>query len=77
MAEAIYIGTYGKVRLWTPFAHLSKAEIILKGVWTGVPYELTHSCYRGERPACGTCSTCQARLEAFEKAGGVDPLEYK
>jgi 7-cyano-7-deazaguanine synthase len=76
MAAAIYIGTYHKVRLWTPFAHLGKADVIRIGKKLGVPYELTHSCYRGDRPACGACSTCHARLEAFEAAGFKDPLDY-
>lgn len=77
MANAIYVGTYGRVRLWTPYSHLAKHQIILRGVHLHAPYHLTHSCYRGMRPACGTCSTCQARLDAFEAAGVTDPLIYK
>jgi 7-cyano-7-deazaguanine synthase len=76
MAAAVYVGTYGKVRFQALFQHTTKAEIIRKGIALDVPYELTHSCYRGARPACGTCSTCHARLEAFEEAGFEDPLPY-
>lgn len=77
MAAAINIGTYGRVRLHALYQYATKAEIILRGRELCVPYHLTHSCYRGERPACGTCSTCQARLDAFKAAGLVDPLPYR
>lgn len=76
-AAAISIGTYGRVRLHALYQHATKAEIIRRGHELLVPYHLTHSCYRGERPACGTCSTCQARLDAFKTADLVDPLPYK
>jgi 7-cyano-7-deazaguanine synthase len=76
MAAAIYIGTYHKVRLQAIFQHAQKWEIILEGNRLDVPYEMTHSCYRGERPACGHCSTCHARIAAFEIAGIPDPIEY-
>jgi 7-cyano-7-deazaguanine synthase len=76
MASAIYIGTYGRVRLHALFQHTTKADIIRLGMALRVPYEETHSCYRGSRPACGACSTCHARLEAFEEAGFEDPLPY-
>lgn len=77
MAAALHIGTYGRVRLHALFQHATKAEIIEYGMQIEVPYELTHSCYRGMRPACGACSTCHARLDAFTEAGYPDPLEYK
>lgn len=77
MASAVYIGTYGSVRLHALFQHATKAEIIEYGMSIRVPYEMTHSCYRGERPACGACSTCHARLAAFAEAGYHDPLEYR
>jgi len=40
-------------------------------------YKYTHTCYKGERPACGTCFACKLRLAGFKKAGLKDPLEYK
>jgi 7-cyano-7-deazaguanine synthase len=76
MAAAILIGTYQRVRLHALFQHATKAEIIEYGMQIGVPYAMTHSCYRGMRPACGACSTCHARLDAFAEAGYNDPLEY-
>jgi 7-cyano-7-deazaguanine synthase len=77
MAAAVHIGTYGRVRLHAIFQHAKKSEIIEWGMQHKVPYEMTHSCYRGLRPACGACSTCHARLEAFAEAGYNDPLEYQ
>lgn len=77
VAASIYIGTYGRVRLNALYQHATKVQIIGRGHALGVPYGWTHSCYRGKRPACGTCSTCQARLEAFAAAGYADPLPYE
>lgn len=76
MAAAIYVGTYQRVRLNALFQHAKKSEIIRYGAEIYVPYAMTHSCYRGMRPACGACSTCHARLDAFAEAGFTDPLEY-
>lgn len=77
MANAVYVGTYQRVRLHALFQHMEKADVILQGFQKRVPYELTHSCYRGTRPACGTCSTCRARLEAFDACNMHDPIEYE
>jgi 7-cyano-7-deazaguanine synthase len=76
MANAIYVGTYHKVRLVTPFQFLRKHEIISLGAKWGVPFQMTHSCYEGTRPACGKCPTCVARIAAFVEAGVRDPIEY-
>jgi len=74
--EAVRLGTQHGLRVRAPFVHWSKAEIIRWGLEHGVPYELTHSCYQGRRPACGVCDPCQARLQAFAAAGAVDPIPY-
>lgn len=77
MANAIFIGTYQKVRLHTPLMWLKKHEIITIGEEHGVPWELTWSCYDGGAKHCGTCPTCQARKEAFILAGVPDPTKYE
>jgi 7-cyano-7-deazaguanine synthase len=74
--QAVRLGTQYGLRVQAPFVHWSKAEIVRWGLDHKVPYELTHSCYQGERPACGVCDTCQSRLAAFAGAGGVDPIAY-
>lgn len=76
MSNAIYIGSYQTIRLVTPFAYSSKADIIRTGERLGTPYELTWSCYKGEDLHCGTCPTCRARKQAFAATGVVDPTEY-
>jgi len=77
MQNAIYIGTYHKVRLVCPFTYKTKAEIIHLGTTLGAPLYLTRSCYEGRDPACGQCPTCIARLEAFKENGLKDPIEYE
>lgn len=66
-----------KVEIMTPFIYLTKAEVIDIGMKLAVPYHLTYSCYKGLRPACGKCSACIERLEAFRANGLLDPLEYR
>jgi len=69
--------THGvQVEIKTPFIDMTKKEIVALGIKLCVPYKLTHSCYKGLRPACGKCSACVERLEAFRANGLIDPLEY-
>lgn len=76
MANAIYIGTYHRVRLVTPLMWMTKDEIVTVGSVYGVPWEMTWSCYKGGEKHCGTCPTCQARQQAFDIANVDDPTEY-
>ena len=66
-----------KLEIRTPIIHLSKAEIIKKGLELGAPLDLTWSCYRSETSACGTCDSCSLRLRGFRAAGVRDPVSYK
>lgn len=77
LRDAIRLGTKNEVLLKAPFINKPKSLIVKTGIELGVPFERTHSCYRGERPACGTCPTCQIRLQAFAEAGIEDPLPYR
>lgn len=77
MQNAIYVGTYHKVRLVAPLTYMSKAEVVSRGLLEEVPFHLTWSCYEGRRRACGKCPTCIGRLEAFRKNGAKDPIEYE
>jgi len=65
------------IRLETPLINLSKAQIIRKAVRLKVPLELTWSCYKGGKKACGKCDSCRLRLKGFAQAGLKDPLEYE
>jgi len=60
----------------TPLIHLSKRDIVKKGVELGAPFQLTWSCYRDSEVACGVCDSCALRLRAFQEAGVEDPIPY-
>lgn len=73
-------GVEGRQRLTihTPLIHLTKAQIIERGLVLGVDYSLTSSCYDpapGGRP-CGQCDSCLLRRKGFAEAGAQDPLKY-
>lgn len=76
MANAIYIGSYQAIRLYTPVQWLTKAEIVTLGTNLQVPFDMTWSCYKGGDMHCGVCPTCRARKDAFKIAGQADPTEY-
>lgn len=61
----------------TPLIHLSKTEIVRRGVEVDAPLHLTWSCYQSEDEACGVCDSCQLRLRGFREAGVVDPIAYR
>ncbi|MBI1745075.1 MAG: 7-cyano-7-deazaguanine synthase QueC [Acidobacteria bacterium] len=65
-----------RLRIHTPLIHMSKAEIIRKGMALGVDYAVTWSCYdptAAGRP-CGRCDSCLLRQKGFSEAGLTDPL---
>ncbi len=64
------------IEIRTPIIHLSKAEIVKRGIELKAPLHLTWSCYRSEDLACGTCDSCALRLRGFEQAGVKDPIQY-
>lgn len=64
------------IRIRTPIIHLSKAEIVKKGIQLGAPLHLSWSCYRNDDLACGTCDSCGLRLRGFDQAGVSDPIFY-
>lgn len=77
IGRAIWLGTYKKVAVLTPFVHMNKSQVVRQGLALGVPYELTTSCYKGGKKACGKCGTCLDRIAAFEANGVKDPIEYE
>jgi len=71
-------GIEGKtIKLEYPLINMTKAEIIKEGIRLGVPYELTWSCYKGGKYACGKCDSCLLRLKGFREAGSRDRIAYK
>ena len=65
------------IKIITPIIHLSKAEIVRKGLELNAPLNLSWSCYQNEDTACGVCDSCALRLRGFEQAGEIDPIKYR
>jgi len=66
------------MKIHTPLIHLTKAQIITRGMELNVDYYLTHSCYDPDEEgrACGRCDSCQLRKKGFAEAGITDPTRY-
>jgi 7-cyano-7-deazaguanine synthase len=76
LATKAAVEGHRRVHVHAPLAHLTKAQIIERGLELGVDYSLTHSCYDpgpGARP-CGTCDSCLLRQKGFADLGLTDPL---
>lgn len=86
MKIALKNGYKEPIELISPLLELSKREIVnlayqqeaLLSHWyhpniVNECLELSHTCYNGERPACGKCAACIIRKDGFEKAGLDDP----
>ena len=65
-----------EIALVAPLIHMSKGEVVQRGMELGAPLDLTWSCYQNEEIACGICESCFLRLKGFEAAGVEDPIEY-
>jgi 7-cyano-7-deazaguanine synthase len=65
------------IEIRTPIIHLTKAEIVRKGMDLAAPLHLSWSCYRSSDLACGSCDSCALRLRGFEQAGVKDPIPYR
>jgi 7-cyano-7-deazaguanine synthase len=61
-----------------PLIHLSKSQIIQRGIELAVDYSMTHSCYDPDASgrACGRCDSCLLRRKGFVEAGVADPTVY-
>lgn len=75
LATAYGVENTQRITIHTPLIHLSKAEIIQKGLALGVDYAATISCYDPgeEGRACGHCDACLLRKKGFAQAGLADP----
>ncbi len=67
-----------RMRIHTPLLHMTKAQIVRKGVELGVDFSMTHSCYDPDPVdrACGRCDSCVLRRKGFAEAGIPDPTHY-
>ena len=79
MAKTASLAMEENFKIHTPLMHLTKAQTVEMMQELGKLDLLkeSHTCYKGKRPACGTCPACQLRLKGFEEAGIKDPLTYE
>jgi len=79
MQESINLGTKDEtnIEIQMPLVHLQKSQIVQKSLELAVPLELTWSCYKNEKRACGVCDSCRLRLNGFKLAGETDPILYE
>ena len=77
LSMAAQHGTYNFVKIYSPFNHIRKSDIVRKGLDLKVPYVMTWSCYKGGDKHCGKCGTCQERLEAFKMNKVEDQVAYE
>jgi 7-cyano-7-deazaguanine synthase len=69
-------GVHGeRFRIHAPLQHMTKADIIRRGLSLGLDYGLTHSCYDPgpDGRACGRCDSCALRGAGFAELGIADP----
>lgn len=64
------------VQVIAPLMTIDKIGAVKLGLKLGVPFEATWSCHNNVDAACGYCSNCQSRLEAFKLNGFKDPIKY-
>jgi len=67
-----------RFKIRTPLIHMTKAQIIQRGLSLGVDYSQTLSCYdpTPDGKACGACDSCRLRRKGFLESGVKDPTIY-
>lgn len=86
MCLALNLGFSPPIRLEAPLLPLDKKKIVqlayeqLCTLRTDYGADIvtrvlgmSHTCYNGERPACGRCASCLIRKDGFDRAGMPDP----
>lgn len=75
MGGAISLALGWRIKVITPFARKSKAEVLKLG--RHLPLELTFSCVAARRTRhCGRCNKCAERKRSFRAAGLPDLTRY-
>jgi len=75
MERAIALGVGLNLRITTPFAAMSKSDVIRRG--RAMRLDLTLSCARPRGGIhCGRCTKCAERIEGFAAANVPDPTRY-
>lgn len=76
LQQALRLGMERNFEIHTPLMNLSKKETVDLARTLGAleALGLSHTCYRGMRPPCGTCPACVLRAKGFSESGIADPL---
>ncbi len=76
LQEALRRGMAAPFTIHTPLMHLTKAQTVrLISDLGALPLlALSHTCYNGSKPPCGSCPACVLRAKGFVEAGVPDPL---
>ena len=77
MNDVCKIANYDSVEIFSPYLTVSKSDILTDGISMGLDYSDTWTCYNGRDKACGKCSACDERLEAFAANNVTDPIPYE
>jgi 7-cyano-7-deazaguanine synthase len=69
------LATTRKMSIHAPLIHMTKGDIIRRGLELGVDYSMTSSCYdpNVDGSPCGSCDSCRLRAKGFAEAGVPDP----
>lgn len=76
LERTIQLGMEYEITIHTPLMQRSKAETVrmVRDLGGLEAMALTHTCYNGQRPPCGSCPACVLRAKGFDEAGIPDPL---
>ncbi len=68
-----------KLNIRAPLMHMTKADIVRKGLELGVDFSETTSCYDPlpKGAPCRQCDSCLLRAKGFAEVGVADPLYQK
>lgn len=65
------------IKIVAPLIKTDKTGAVRIGMKLKVPFELTWSCHNYKKLACGHCSNCLSRLEAFKLNNLIDLIQYQ
>lgn len=76
LATRAGVHDHKEFKIHTPLIEMEKKDVIKKGLELGVDFSDTHSCYNPDNTgkACGKCSSCLIRKNAFLENGHIDPV---
>ena len=76
LQETLRLGMEYDFNIHTPLMDRSKKQTVDLAAEVGAleAMALTHTCYEGQRPPCGSCDACKLRAKGFAEAGIDDPL---